>query len=115
MGHSEFLWYTNLVWVALGVLVHECASKYRKQEIVNLLHDIDIKIDSGVATETEREDRVKLIQEVDDLDRSESMDLAQKARVTWETEGDENMKLFHGMINQRRRKQYVQGILINGV
>ncbi|GJU62403.1 RNA-directed DNA polymerase, eukaryota, reverse transcriptase zinc-binding domain protein [Tanacetum coccineum] len=42
--------------------------RHRKQEIVNLLHDIDIKIDSGVATETEREDRVKLIQEVDDLD-----------------------------------------------
>ncbi|GKB56730.1 hypothetical protein Tco_0912916 [Tanacetum coccineum] len=62
----------------------------------------------GVATETKREDCVKLIQEFDDIDISESM-------VTWETEGDKNMKLFHGMVNQRRRNQYVQGILINGV
>ncbi|GJT77710.1 putative RNA-directed DNA polymerase, eukaryota, reverse transcriptase zinc-binding domain protein [Tanacetum coccineum] len=75
----------------------------------------EIEYSGGVATETEREDRVKLIQEVDDLDRSKSMDLAQKARVTWETEGDENTKVFHGMINQRRRKQSIQGILINGV
>ncbi|GJR52819.1 hypothetical protein Tco_1403340 [Tanacetum coccineum] len=82
--------------------------RYRKQEIVNLLHDIDIKIDSGVATETKREDCVKLIQEFDDIDISESM-------VTWVTEGDKNMKLFHGMVNQRRRNQYVQGILINSV
>nr|GEY92033.1 RNA-directed DNA polymerase, eukaryota, reverse transcriptase zinc-binding domain protein [Tanacetum cinerariifolium] len=38
------------------------------------------------------------------------MDLIQKARVKWDIEGDENTKLFHGLINRKRRNQMINGL-----
>nr|GEW74205.1 hypothetical protein [Tanacetum cinerariifolium] len=67
----------------------------RKIEIVNKLADIEEKIDSNSALDSEKEDRVKLLKERDDLQHLEDMDLKQKAKVTWDVEGDENTKLFH--------------------
>ncbi|PWA72751.1 hypothetical protein CTI12_AA085460 [Artemisia annua] len=86
----------------------------RKHDVVSRLNMIDMKIDTDSATEAEREERVRLLQECDEIDRLEALDLAQKARVTWDAEGDENTKFFHGLVNQRRRRQTVQGLLING-
>ncbi|GJT02278.1 ribonuclease H-like domain-containing protein [Tanacetum coccineum] len=55
------------------------------------------------------------MQELEDLEKLESMDLVQKSRVKWEVEGDENLKFFHGLINSRRKSQMVQGIMLDGV
>ncbi|GJV66860.1 putative RNA-directed DNA polymerase, eukaryota, reverse transcriptase zinc-binding domain protein, partial [Tanacetum coccineum] len=110
MGGRRFTWMNKA-----GSKMSKLDRFILSDSVIGNVPDLKATVLDRVATETEREDRVKLIQEVDDLDRSKSMDLAQKARVTWETEGDENTKVFHGMINQRRRKQSIQGILINGV
>lgn len=40
--------------------------------------------------------------------------LAQKSKVTYAKVGDENSKLFHGMLKQKRRKIVVHGILKDG-
>nr|GEV33431.1 RNA-directed DNA polymerase, eukaryota [Tanacetum cinerariifolium] len=53
-------------------------------------------------------------QERDDLDRYSAMDVVQKAKVHWDVEGDENTKVFHGILNQKRRCQLVQGIMVDG-
>nr|GEV88907.1 RNA-directed DNA polymerase, eukaryota [Tanacetum cinerariifolium] len=50
----------------------------------------------------------------DNLVKLESMDLFQKARVRWDVEGDENTKFFHGIINSKRNKQMIKGILQEG-
>nr|GEW74981.1 copia protein [Tanacetum cinerariifolium] len=42
------------------------------------------------------------------------MDLMQKAKVTWDVEGDENTNFFHGLLKQKRSQQAVQGIMIDG-
>ncbi|GKC99053.1 putative RNA-directed DNA polymerase, eukaryota, reverse transcriptase zinc-binding domain protein, partial [Tanacetum coccineum] len=59
--------------------------------------------------------RVNTWYELDNLEKLESMDLLQKARVRWDVEGDENSKFFHGIINSRRNTQRIQGILHEGV
>ncbi|GKE69095.1 hypothetical protein Tco_1527167 [Tanacetum coccineum] len=51
---------------------------------------------------------------VDELDRIDALDAAQKAKVKWDIEGDENTPFFHGMLKQRRRLQMVQGIMHDG-
>ncbi|GKA40565.1 putative RNA-directed DNA polymerase, eukaryota, reverse transcriptase zinc-binding domain protein [Tanacetum coccineum] len=83
-----------------------------------LLHvdkeDFDKKIDSSTATDVDIQSRIQLLKERDDLDRLLSLDLAQKTKIQWDVEGDENSKFFHGILNQRRRHQSIQGILIEG-
>nr|GEZ39629.1 RNA-directed DNA polymerase, eukaryota [Tanacetum cinerariifolium] len=41
-------------------------------------------------------------------------DAAQKAKVNWAIEGDENSKFFHGVINKRRSKLAIRGVFVSG-
>ncbi|GJV03866.1 putative RNA-directed DNA polymerase, eukaryota, reverse transcriptase zinc-binding domain protein [Tanacetum coccineum] len=56
-----------------------------------------------------------ILVQLDDLEKIESIDLAQKARVKWEIESGENSKFFHGLINSRRKSQMIQGIMHEGI
>ncbi|GJW74863.1 hypothetical protein Tco_0134233 [Tanacetum coccineum] len=51
-----------------------------------------------------------------EIERSLSLfnDIIQKAHVKWDIEGDENSKFFHGLINQKRRNQMINGIMVEG-
>ncbi|GJZ08806.1 RNA-directed DNA polymerase, eukaryota [Tanacetum coccineum] len=40
--------------------------------------------------------------------------VAQKAKVRWAIEGDENSKYFHGIINKKRSQLAIRGVLIDG-
>nr|GFB11817.1 RNA-directed DNA polymerase, eukaryota [Tanacetum cinerariifolium] len=42
------------------------------------------------------------------------MDNAQKAKVEWLIEGDENSKFFHGIINKKRYTPAIRGMMVNG-
>lgn len=39
--------------------------------------------------------------------------LRQKARLKWDTDGDSNNKFFHGMVKERRRRNYIGNLLTN--
>ncbi|GJY51616.1 RNA-directed DNA polymerase, eukaryota, reverse transcriptase zinc-binding domain protein [Tanacetum coccineum] len=52
--------------------------------------------------------------ESDDLTKLEDMNTVRKARITWDVEGDENSKFFHGILKQKRKQQMVKGIMIDG-
>ncbi|GKE78152.1 hypothetical protein Tco_1544272 [Tanacetum coccineum] len=58
--------------------------------------------------------RLNLLHELEIIDKFASMDLIQKARVKWDIEGDENTKFFYGLINQKRRNQMINGIMVEG-
>ena len=49
-----------------------------------------------------------------DLDHISHMDLAQKSRVRWGVEGDENSGYFHGVINRKRRQLAIKGVMVEG-
>nr|GEV20632.1 nucleotide-binding alpha-beta plait domain-containing protein [Tanacetum cinerariifolium] len=40
--------------------------------------------------------------------------IAQKIKIRWCVEGDENSKFFHGMLNKKRSQSNIQGVLIDG-
>ncbi|GJR57580.1 hypothetical protein Tco_1499742 [Tanacetum coccineum] len=48
------------------------------------------KMDDGHAFDEDKTIRINMLQELDNLEKIESMDLVQKERVKWEVEGDEN-------------------------
>ncbi|GJT53852.1 RNA-directed DNA polymerase, eukaryota, reverse transcriptase zinc-binding domain protein [Tanacetum coccineum] len=71
-------------------------------------------IHEGSASPSNTENRLNLLHELEIIDKFASMDLIQKARVKWDIEGDENTKFFHGLINQKRRNQMINGIMVEG-
>ncbi|GJS77998.1 putative RNA-directed DNA polymerase, eukaryota, reverse transcriptase zinc-binding domain protein [Tanacetum coccineum] len=90
-------WYSNI----------KINDRNKRLEDLNDLKVIDKKIDDGSANENDRENRIKLLQDIDNLDNLEAHDLIQKAHIKWDIEGDENSKFFHGIINQKRRSQSI--------
>ena len=41
-------------------------------------------------------------------------EVAQKAKVSWIVEGDENSSFFHGMLKKRRHQMLIRGIFLDG-
>ncbi|GJX51845.1 hypothetical protein Tco_0278690 [Tanacetum coccineum] len=71
-------------------------------------------MDDVTASQIDCDNHIKLPQVIDKLDNLEAHDLIKKAHIKWDIEGDENSKIFHGMINQKRRTQNITGIMHDG-
>nr|GEV64123.1 RNA-directed DNA polymerase, eukaryota, reverse transcriptase zinc-binding domain protein [Tanacetum cinerariifolium] len=85
----------------------------RSQKSANLseIHDTEKKIDDGSTSISDREKRIKLLQDIDKNENLEALDLIQKARIKWDIEGDKNFKFFHRIINSKRRTQAIADFL----
>nr|GFC52209.1 putative RNA-directed DNA polymerase, eukaryota, reverse transcriptase zinc-binding domain protein [Tanacetum cinerariifolium] len=86
----------------------------RKVIALEELSSIEKKIDDYSASQADKENRINIIYEIKKLDSLESMDLLQKAHIKWDVEGDENSKFFHRLINQKRRNQMINGLMVDG-
>nr|GEX05151.1 RNA-directed DNA polymerase, eukaryota [Tanacetum cinerariifolium] len=66
----------------------------------------------GIDTDvTRRSDVVRILQ---DIEKTEAMEVAQKAKIKWAVEGDENSKHYHGVINKKRNNLDIRGVLVDG-
>nr|GEZ27307.1 RNA-directed DNA polymerase, eukaryota [Tanacetum cinerariifolium] len=92
-----------------------CDKKYLHNKERNLIQEsllgIDLCLDQGVGLPNDVLNRSKLVRELDDLNKKESIDLAQKAKVKWAIEGDENSKFYHGIV-KKKRYLAIKGILM---
>ncbi|GJU60063.1 putative RNA-directed DNA polymerase, eukaryota, reverse transcriptase zinc-binding domain protein [Tanacetum coccineum] len=86
----------------------------RKTVALEEINSIEKRIDEGSAMPSDNDHRLILLQEIEKIDKFASMDIIQKAHVKWDIEGDENSKFFHGLINQKRRNQMINGIMVEG-
>ncbi|GKE46558.1 hypothetical protein Tco_1477816 [Tanacetum coccineum] len=59
-------------------------------------------------------ERTSLLKDLHDINARHSLDMAQKAKIRWAIEGDENSKYFHGIINKKRSQLPIQGVLVDG-
>ncbi|GJZ85929.1 RNA-directed DNA polymerase, eukaryota [Tanacetum coccineum] len=59
--------------------------------------------------------RLQVMNSLHDFGKLESMEIAQKAKIKWSIEGDENSKYFHGILNKKRNQTAIRGILAEGV
>nr|GFA71377.1 hypothetical protein [Tanacetum cinerariifolium] len=66
-----------------------------KKYLKNKLSNIDSLIDKGNASSAILEDRLDTMNKLASLENMESSELAQKAKVKWSIEDDENSKFFH--------------------
>ena len=79
------------------------------------LNDLDKIIDNGNAMEDTLKKRMELIKNIQELDKLDSMEAAQKAKIKWAIEGDENSKYYHGILNKKRHQLAIRGILKDGM
>nr|GEW47712.1 RNA-directed DNA polymerase, eukaryota [Tanacetum cinerariifolium] len=86
-----------------------------KNSIIDNLVAIKKDLDIGIISDDMLLNRLELSQKLYDLKQSDLKDAAQKAKVKWAIEGDENSKNFHGIINKRRAQLAIRGVFVNGV
>ncbi|GJV55335.1 RNA-directed DNA polymerase, eukaryota [Tanacetum coccineum] len=90
-------------------------TKSRKSSLQDELHVLDSVIDSGVISDDLVNKRSEVIHSLLDIDKRNATEMAQKAKIRWCIEGDENSSFFHGMLNKRRSQLSIRGILVDGV
>ncbi|GJZ18777.1 putative RNA-directed DNA polymerase, eukaryota, reverse transcriptase zinc-binding domain protein [Tanacetum coccineum] len=74
----------------------------------------DSIVDQGCASKEDITIRKESIVTLNELHRIDALDLAQKAKIKWAIEGDENTKFFHGSLKTKRRQLAIKGILKDG-
>nr|GEW57989.1 RNA-directed DNA polymerase, eukaryota, reverse transcriptase zinc-binding domain protein [Tanacetum cinerariifolium] len=73
------------------------------------------ELDNDVISDDMLLNRLELSRKLYELNQSNLKDAAQKAKVKWVIQGDENSKFFHGIINKRRAQLAIQGVFDKGV
>ncbi|GJV04827.1 putative RNA-directed DNA polymerase [Tanacetum coccineum] len=84
------------------------------RELKNKVTYLELKAKSCDLDDNEIACRLSTLKEIEDMEYLKRLDLMQKAKIKWAIEGDENSKLFHGMINNKFIKSRINGLLING-
>nr|GEW61733.1 RNA-directed DNA polymerase, eukaryota [Tanacetum cinerariifolium] len=102
-------------WLEANARLHKESLNSRKSILNAELADLDVVIDKGEGSDANghrRREVVRLIQEVEKVD---AMEVAQKAKIKWSIEGDENSKYYHGVLNKKRGRLTIRGILVDGI
>nr|GFA06245.1 RNA-directed DNA polymerase, eukaryota [Tanacetum cinerariifolium] len=86
----------------------------KKAQLKGMLKDIDILIDEKKVDQELLNKRMNVINSIHDLEKLEATEIAQKAKIKWSIEGDENSKKFHGILNKKRNQHVIRGILCEG-
>ncbi|GJV56777.1 RNA-directed DNA polymerase, eukaryota [Tanacetum coccineum] len=89
-------------------------SKNHKYNLKQRLAEIDSLLDKGEGSTVILEERMSIMFKLTNLDNIDSLALAQKAKIKWSIEGDENTKKIHGIINKQRNNLAIRGILVDG-
>ncbi|GKE31070.1 RNA-directed DNA polymerase, eukaryota, partial [Tanacetum coccineum] len=79
------------------------------------LADLEMVIDKGNASDDIIYKRLEIVKSIQELDKQQSMEMAQKAKIKWAIEGDENSKYYHGIINKKRNHLFIRGVLEAGI
>ncbi|GJV23314.1 RNA-directed DNA polymerase, eukaryota [Tanacetum coccineum] len=85
-----------------------------KTQIKKELEVIDQIIDKGQGNEDVIRSRADIMHKLHTCNKLDSMEAAQKAKVKWAVEGDENSGFFHGVINKKRNIRSIRGVMVDG-
>ncbi|GJZ50302.1 RNA-directed DNA polymerase, eukaryota [Tanacetum coccineum] len=88
-------------------------SYIQKKNLKADLAKIDLLLDKGEGDFDILNKRVYVSKSLQDIEKMESMEMAQKAKIKWAIEGDENSKYYHGILNKKRSQLDVRDILVN--
>ncbi|GKF47752.1 hypothetical protein Tco_0137554, partial [Tanacetum coccineum] len=102
----------------LGILfwgvMHKRFGVITSWDICYDLKSCHFNIDRGLGNEELVNSRLAILHQIQKIDNLELKERAQKAKIKWAVEGDENSGFFHGIINKRRNIQNIRGVMVDG-
>ncbi|GJR30323.1 RNA-directed DNA polymerase, eukaryota [Tanacetum coccineum] len=90
------------------------SSKNRKVKLTEELKAVDDIIDKGEGSDGAVKKRMDILKSIQDIDKIQSLEMAQKAKIKWSIEGDENTSFYHGVLNKKRNQLNIRGIMVEG-
>nr|GEU71181.1 RNA-directed DNA polymerase, eukaryota, reverse transcriptase zinc-binding domain protein [Tanacetum cinerariifolium] len=87
----------------------------RKSILKAELTDLDEVIDKGEGSDADGHRRWEVVRLIQEVEKVDAMEVAQKAKIKWSIEGDENSKYYHGMLNKKRGRLIIRGVLVDGI
>nr|GEX48861.1 RNA-directed DNA polymerase, eukaryota [Tanacetum cinerariifolium] len=104
-----------LWWNKLGLLLTIQILTIWEQKLISAeLTSIDKELDRGFVSDDLLSKRMELSRKLGNINQLDANDAAQKAKVKWAIEGDENSKKIHGLINKNRSQLLIRGIFVDG-
>nr|GEX45471.1 RNA-directed DNA polymerase, eukaryota [Tanacetum cinerariifolium] len=107
---DRFILSSGLVGVKLEGYSFTCM----KTDLRNDLKAIDLNLERGNVSDDIILKHMELKRRLHDINLIEANELAQKSKIKWAIEGDENTKVFHGIINKKRSQLLIRGIFVDG-
>nr|GEV74440.1 nucleotide-binding alpha-beta plait domain-containing protein [Tanacetum cinerariifolium] len=89
----------------------------KKNDIRNFMEELrecDEAIDKVDYSNEVVHKRTEILNKIHQVSKFQALKIAQKAKIKWAIEGDENVKFFHGMLNKKCNQSNIRGILVNG-
>nr|GEX71936.1 putative RNA-directed DNA polymerase, eukaryota, reverse transcriptase zinc-binding domain protein [Tanacetum cinerariifolium] len=90
------------------------SSKNRKAKLKDDLKPVNAIIDKGEGNDEVVKKRMDVFKSIQDIDKLQSLEMAQKAKIKWSIEGDENSSFYHGVLNKKRSQLNIRGIMVEG-
>ncbi|GJR33170.1 RNA-directed DNA polymerase, eukaryota [Tanacetum coccineum] len=111
MGKLKFLKTKIREWNKTNMLCRKNVKAQCKAD----LEAVEVIINTGNGNEEIAIKRTELVKNLQYIDKLNSLEIAQKAKVKWAIEGDENSSFFHGMLNKKRNTLSICGIMVDGI
>nr|GEU87560.1 RNA-directed DNA polymerase, eukaryota [Tanacetum cinerariifolium] len=97
------------IWVRL----HKESLNSRKSILKADLAYLDEVIDKGEGSNADGHRRREVVRLIQEVEKVGAMEMAQKAKIKWSIEGDENSKYYHGVLNKKRCRLTIRGVLVD--
>ncbi|GKD64357.1 RNA-directed DNA polymerase, eukaryota, reverse transcriptase zinc-binding domain protein [Tanacetum coccineum] len=106
--------FVERTWNEVNMLDSNDISNNHKMILKAELAEIDLLLDRGGGDSKVLNKRLFITKSLQDIEKIASMEVAQKAKMKWAIEGDENSKYYHGILNKKRSQLTILGILVDG-
>ncbi|XP_023767976.1 uncharacterized protein LOC111916545 [Lactuca sativa] len=78
------------------------------------VQELDIAAENNSLSVLELQERRLGVQRIIELEKLAVLDLKEMARIRWTVDGDEDTRFFHGYVNNKKNKNHIHGLIING-